>query len=127
MAAIGKADLQNRNARGCKVPRVCENSNILSGQKIFSHNNPTIELILTCVTVESSTVVNRGGMNTQVTVKESLSFKFDESKTYYVAFKEYQRSVMQGTSYIPYSITEDVARNLASKLNPIGQAVAAPL
>jgi len=79
------------------------------------------------VTVESSTVVNRGGMNTQVTVKESLPFKFDESKTYYITFKEYQRGMMQGTSYIPFSITEDVARNLASKLNPIGKAIAASL
>ena len=79
------------------------------------------------VTVGSSTVVKRDGMNTQVTVKESLPFKFDESKTYYITFEEYQRGMMQGTSYIPYSITEDVARNLASKLNPIGQAVAAPL
>ncbi len=79
------------------------------------------------VSVESSTVVNRGGMNTQVTVKESLPFKFDESKTYYIRFKENQKGMMQGTSYIPYSILEDVARNLASKLNPIGKAVAAPL
>jgi len=79
------------------------------------------------VTVESSTVVNRGGKNTQVTVKESLPFKFDESKTYYITFREYQKGMMQGASYIPYSITEDAARNLASKLKPIGKAVAAPL
>ncbi len=79
------------------------------------------------VTVESSTVVNRGGMNTQVTVKESLPSKFDESRTYYITFKEYRGGMNQGTSYIPYRISEDVARNLASKLKPIGKAVAAPL
>lgn len=79
------------------------------------------------VTVESSTVVNRGGMNTLVTVEESLPFKFDESKTYYITFKEHQKGLLQGTSYVPHSITEDVARNLARKLKPIGMAVNAPL
>lgn len=79
------------------------------------------------VTVESTTVINRGGMNSQTTVKESLPFKFDEGKTYYITFNEHQRGMMQGTSHIPVSITRDAARNLASKLKPIGKAINAPL
>ncbi len=104
----------------------------LGGQELLTIAKGEYTLVyLKCysgdVTVESSTVVNRGGMNTQVTVKESLPFKFDESKTYYITFKEYQKGMMQGTSYIPYNIVEDVAQNLASDLTPIGKAVAAPL
>jgi len=76
------------------------------------------------VTVESSTVVNVSGMNTQIKVNESLPFKFEEGQTYYITFEEYQRGMMQGVSYIPRSITEDSARNLARKLKPIGNAIA---
>lgn len=73
------------------------------------------------VTVESSAVVNRGGMNTQVTVKESQPFVFEEATTYYVTFQESPRG------YIPYCITQESARNTAKKLNPVGNAVASPL
>ncbi len=73
------------------------------------------------VTVESSTVVNQRGINTQVTVKESQPFTFDESKTYYITFRESPRG------YVPYNITEVAARNLAIKLKPIGKAIASPL
>ncbi len=73
------------------------------------------------VTVESSTVVNRGGMNTQVAVKESQSFTFADARTYYIGFRESPRG------YVPYNITEDDARNLASRLKPVGMAVATPL
>lgn len=73
------------------------------------------------VTVESSTVVNQGGMNTQVAVKESQPFTFDQSRTYYIGFRESARG------YVPYTITEEDARKLASKLKPVGMAVTTPL
>jgi len=106
----------------------CACACVCGGVAVYVHN-PLVYLKYYSgdVTVESSTVVNRGGMNAQVTVKESLPSKFDESRTYYITFKEYRGGMNQGTSYIPYRISEDVARNLASKLKPIGKAVAAPL
>lgn len=73
------------------------------------------------VTVESSTVVNQGGMNTQVAVKESQPFTFAASQTYYIGFRESPRG------YVPSSISEDDARKLASKLKPVGMAAASPL
>lgn len=79
------------------------------------------------VEVESSTVVNRGGLNTQVTVQESQQFIFDESKTYFITFREIRRGVMQGSSYRPYGITKDAARSLASELEPVGRAATSPL
>jgi len=104
----------------------------LGGQKLLTIANGEYTLVYLKyysgdVTVVSSTVENRGGKNTQVTVKESLPFKFDESKAYYITFREYQRGMMQGSSNIPHSITKDAARKLASKLKPVGKAVSAPL
>ncbi len=79
------------------------------------------------ITVESTTVVNRSGMNTQITVKESLPFKFESGNTYYITFEAYERGMMQGVSYIPRSIAENTARKLAGKLKPIGKAISNPL
>ena len=73
------------------------------------------------VTVESSTVVNQSGMNTQVAVKESQPFAFAASQTYYIGFKESPRGC------VPLSISEDDARKLASKLKPVGMAATSPL
>ncbi len=105
---------------------------ILGGKRLLTIANGEYTLVYLNyysgdVTVESSTVMNQGARNIPVTVKESLPFKFDESKTYYITFKEKERGVRQGTSYIPISITEDDARKLASKLKPVGKAVTAPL
>jgi len=82
----------------------------LSGKKLLTIANGEYTLVYLKyysgdVIVESYTVINRGGRNTQVLVKESQPFKFEESKTYYVTFKEYERGMRQGTSYIPNSIT----------------------
>ena len=73
------------------------------------------------VSVESSTVVNQGGINTQMKVKESQPFAFDESETYYIAFKETPRG------YVPYTLSEDAARKLAIDLQPVGNAISEPL
>lgn len=73
------------------------------------------------VVVESTQVIDQRRMNTQVTVEESGSFTFDESRTYYIAFRE------SYTGYIPYEVSEGAARDLAASLKPVGAAIAAPL
>lgn len=73
------------------------------------------------VTVESTTVINQSGMNTQVKVKESQPFTFNVSEIYYITFRESPRG------YVPYSVSEDAARTMANGLTPIASAAAATL
>jgi hypothetical protein len=73
------------------------------------------------VTVESTQVENRMGMNTQVTVEETRLFTFGAFRTYYITFEESPRG------YVPHSISEEAARTLSSELKPIGNAIASPL
>jgi len=79
------------------------------------------------VTVESSTVVYRGGLNTWIKVEESQHFNFEGPKTYYVTFSKIFNDTIMGTSYIAQSITEDIAKRLARELKPVGDAMAHPL
>jgi len=79
------------------------------------------------MTVVSSDVVNRGGLNTWIKVKGSRRFLFEGSKTYYITFERSLHDPFQGTAYIPTGITETVAKRMAGTLKPIGEAVAHPL
>lgn len=79
------------------------------------------------VTVESSTVVYRGGLNTWVKIEESQHFNFQGPETYYVTFRKVYNDSIMGASYIPLSITEDIAKRLARELKPVGNARNQPL
>ena len=79
------------------------------------------------MTVESSDVVNRGGLNSWTKVKGSRRFHFEGSKTYYITFSQGLHDPFQGTAYFPVGMTEIDAKKMANTLKPIGAAVAHPL
>ncbi len=81
------------------------------------------------VTVESSTVANRGGMNTMTKVQESRPFSFEAGRTYYLAFSENQEGWLSGNggSYVPVLIDDAAASQAASGLKPVGKAIQEPI
>jgi len=79
------------------------------------------------VTVESSTVALRGGLNTWVKAKEAQHFDFAWPQTYYITFRKVLSDLGSGTPYVAQRITEDVAQDLARQLKPVGGAANHPL
>lgn len=74
------------------------------------------------LTVRSSTVVNRAGMNTMTKVEETRPFVFEAGQTYYVAFRPNSQGWLSsgGTSYIPVLISSEEAKKIASGLKAVG-------
>ena len=76
------------------------------------------------ITVQFHDVVNRAGMNSWTKSKETRPFDFLSGNTYYITFR---REYTGYFTYIPYSISEKEAKNLAHDLKPVGDAKILPL